>query len=74
VALMAGLIEYLTCIESTWRYRLLALNYLHDKELELCISLLTGHMAWTFCLVIRNKLMMHFKELKNFTESVTMPL
>jgi hypothetical protein len=69
---MAGLIKYLTCIEYMWRYKLLDI-YLHNKEFELCISLLTGHATWAFCLMIRNKLIVHCKELKFSIESA-MPL
>jgi hypothetical protein len=41
---MAGLIEYLTRIENTWQCMRLD-TCLHDKEMELCISLLIGHVT-----------------------------
>jgi hypothetical protein len=59
---MAGLAEYLTCIEYSWQYKWLD-PCLHNKAFELCISLLNGYKIWTFCLLIRNTLIMHWKEL-----------
>jgi hypothetical protein len=58
---MAGSIAYFACIENALRYRRLD-TCLHDKEFELCISVLTGHMTWVFCLMIRNTLIMHCKQ------------
>jgi hypothetical protein len=66
---MAGLIEDKTRIEN----RRLD-TCLHDKELELCISLLSGHVTWAFCFMIRNTLIMPCKELRISTQSVAMPL
>jgi hypothetical protein len=37
---------------------------LYDQKFGLCISLLTCHMAWTFCLIIRNTFIINFKESK----------
>jgi hypothetical protein len=60
-------------IENMWQYRWLD-TCLHDQEFELCISLVTGHIIWTFCLMSRNTLAMHRKEIKISTEYVAMPL
>jgi hypothetical protein len=70
---MAGLVEYLTRIEFTWRYRRLY-PCLHNKAFEFCVSLLTGHVTWAFCLMIRNTLIMHCEELKFSIKSVAFPL
>jgi hypothetical protein len=70
---MAGLIEYLKLIVNTRLCRWIGIC-LHDKEFELCISLETGHMAWAFCLMIRNTLIMQCTELKMSTESVAIAL
>jgi hypothetical protein len=58
---MASLIEYLTRVKHTWWCRSLY-TCLHDKEFEHCISHLAFQMTWTFCLMIRNTLIMHWKE------------
>ena len=62
---MPGVVEYLTLIEYMWRYRRVDFC-LHNKAFELGISLLTCHMTWVFCLMIRNTPIMHFKELKKY--------
>ena len=38
------------------------------------VSLLTGHITWAFCLIIRNTLIVQCNELKFSSESVAMPL
>jgi hypothetical protein len=47
-----SLTECLTRNGYTWRYRCIE-ACLHNEELELCISIVTGHMTYKFCRIVR---------------------
>jgi hypothetical protein len=61
--------EYLSCIENTWRYRWLD-TCLRDKEFGFCISLLIGDMALAFCFMVTNILIMNCKDKESLLSEI----